>query len=232
MAERTDGPERERGTNEANSEASEWNGPDSDDERVDSTAEATDEVTAEATDDQTPEVPEDVVDEAERLTRLADEAAVDEAAEAYRDRRDDLVDDHDFTARVREEDDTLVLYPEEWVEDGTVRFDRIEDTDRAVEVSLSGPDHGAEWEAVEARNREIVDAIAERHGADHAANVRAFADFMGNHYLKPVDDATEEEREEFLTEYYPRNAWPSEEQESIVAESVGLATEVDDVPGA
>ncbi|MFA1610558.1 DUF7108 domain-containing protein [Halobellus rubicundus] len=180
------------------------------------------------------EVPDDVVEEAERLTRLADEAAVEDAAEAYRDRRDDLVADHDFTARVRDEDDTLVLYPEEWVEDGTVQFDRIDDTDRAVEVSLSGPDHGAEWDAIEERNEAIVDAIEAAHGPDHAANVRAFADFMGNHYLKAVDDATRDEREEFLTEYYPRNAWPSKKQESIVAESVRLATEtdLDDVPGA
>ena len=180
-----------------------------------------------------PEIPEDVIDEAERLTRLESEAAVDDAAEAYRERRDGLVDEHDFTARVRDEDDTLVLYPEEWVEDGTVQFDRIEDTDRAVEVSLSGPDHGAEWEHVEDENQAIVDAVETEYGPAHAANVRAFADFMGNHYLKTVADATPEEREEFLTEYYPRNAWPSKEQESIVVDSVELVAEVvdDGVPG-
>jgi len=175
---------------------------------------------------------EETVEEAERLTRLAREAAVEAAAEAYRERRDDLVDDHDYTARVRQEDDTLVLYPEEWVEDGTVRLERIEDTDRAVEVSLSGPDHGAEWDSVEEANQAIVDAVEREYGSDHAANVRAFADFMSNHYLKRVDDATEAEREEFLTEYYRRNAWPSEAQESIVAESVDLVNDVgDDVPG-
>ncbi|MFD1597398.1 DUF7108 domain-containing protein [Halobellus rarus] len=176
--------------------------------------------------------PGEAVDEAERLTRLAREAAVEAAAEAYRERRDDLVDEHDFTARVREEDDTLVLYPEEWVEDGTVQFGRIENTDRAVEVSLSGPDHGAEWDAVEEANRAIVDDVEREYGPDHAANVRAFADFMSNHYLKRVDDATEAEREEFLTEYFQRNVWPSDAQESIVAESVDLVNEVgDDVPG-
>ena len=183
--------------------------------------------------DPTPEVPAEAVEEAERLTRLAEEAAAEDAADAYRERRAALVDDHDFTARVREADDTLVLYPDEWVEDGTVQFETIDDTDRAIEVSLSGPDHGAEWEAVEARNREIVEAVAEEHGPAHAANVRAFADFMGNHYLKSVADATAEEAAEFLAEYYPRNAWPSDAQESIVAESVELVTDDpgDEVPG-
>jgi hypothetical protein len=176
-----------------------------------------------ANDDPDREVPEDVVSEAERLTRLAADAAVEAEAAVYRERRETVVDEHDFTARVREADDTLVLYPEEWVEDGVVQVDRIEDTDRAVEVSLSGPDHGAEWEAVESDNEAIVAAVAEEHGPVHAANVRAFADFMGNYYLKRVDDATDAEREEFLTEYYPRNAWPSAEQAAVVEESVALA---------
>jgi len=178
--------------------------------------------------DSEPEVPEEVVSEAERLTRLAADAAVEAEAAVYRERREAIVDDHDFTARVREDDDTLVLYPQEWVDDGVVQVERIEDTDRAVEVSLSGPDHGAEWAAVEADNEEIVETVAEAHGPTHAANVRAFADFMGNHYLKRVDDATDAEREEFLTEYYPRNAWASEEQAAVVEESIALAAEVAD----
>ena len=177
------------------------------------------------TDDGDPAVPEEVVSEAERLTRLAADAAVEAEAAVYRERRRAIADDHDLTARVREADDTLVLYPEEWVEDGVVQVDRIDDTDRAVEVSLSGPDHGAEWDAVEADNEAIVAAVAEEHGPTHAANVRAFADFMGNHYLKRVDDATDAEREEFLTEYYPRNAWPSAEQAAVVERSLALAAE-------
>ena len=174
------------------------------------------------------EVPEEIVSEAERLTRLAADAAVEAEAEVYRSRRAEIVDEHDFVPRVREADDTLVLYPGEWVENDVVQVDRIEDTDRAVEVSLSGPDHGAEWAAVEADNEAIVEAVAEAHGPAHAANLRAFADFMGNHYLKRVDDATDAEREEFLTEYYPRNAWPSPEQEAVVEESLRLATETPD----
>ena len=174
------------------------------------------------------EVPDDVVSEAERLTRLAADAAVEAEADVYRDRRAEIVEEYDFVPRVRDEDDTLVLHPEEWVEDGVIRTDRIEDTDRAVEVSLSGPDHSAEWEAVEADNETIVAAVAEKHGPTHAANVRAFADFMGNHYLKRVDDATAAEKAEFLTEYYPRNAWPSAEQRAVVEESVELAADAAD----
>jgi hypothetical protein len=182
-------------------------------------------------DDADRELPAEVVSEAERLTRLAADAAVEAEAAVYRERRASIVDDHDFTARVREADDTLVLHPAEWVDDGVVRVDRVDDTDRAVEVSLSGPDHGAEWESVEADNEAVVAAVAEAHGAAHAANVRAFADFMGNHYLKRVGDATDAEREEFLTDYYPRNAWPSAEQEAIVEESLALAAETADGDG-
>ena len=182
-------------------------------------------------DDADRELPAEVVSEAERLTRLAADAAVEAEAAVYRERRASIVDDHDFTARVRDADDTLVLHPAEWVDDGVVRVDRVDDTDRAVEVSLSGPDHGAEWESVEADNEAVVAAVAEAHGAAHAANVRAFADFMGNHYLKRVGDATDAEREEFLTDYYPRNAWPSAEQEAIVEESLALAAETADGDG-
>ena len=173
-----------------------------------------------------PEVPERVVSEAERLTRLAADAAVEAEAEVYRERRAAITDAHDVTASVSDEDDTLVLYPTEWVADGTIQVDRIEDTDRAVEVSLSGPDHGAEWADVEADNEAIVSAVADAHGQTHAANVRAFADFMGNHYLKRVDDATTDETTEFLTEYYPRNAWPSAEQAAVVEQSLELAAEI------
>ena len=95
-----------------------------------------------------------------------------------------------------------------------------------MEVSLSGPDHDAEWADVEADNEAIVSAVADAHGQTHAANVRAFADFMGNHYLKRVDDATTDETTEFLTEYYPRNAWPSAEQAAVVEESLELVAEI------
>ncbi|MFB6087295.1 MAG: rnhA operon protein [Haloarculaceae archaeon] len=174
--------------------------------------------------------PERVVEEAERLTRLARDAAVDAEAAAYREDRDSMLADHDYTARVREDDtrDVLVLHPAEWVEDGTIRPDRIENVDRGIELPLSGPGEGDDWAEIDAYNREIVATVREEHGDDHAANVTALADFMGNHYAKPIDGATREELEEFLTDYYRRNAWPTPEQRDVVEKSVRLAFEAVD----
>lgn len=176
------------------------------------------------------ELPGEAVVEAERLTRLARDAVDDAEADAYREDRADLLADHEFTARVRDDDtgETLVLHPEEWKEDGTIRTERIEDTGRAVEVSLSGPGDPDEWDAVDERNREIVARVREEYGDVHGDNAAAFADFMGNHYARPVDDATSGERAEFLSEYFPRNAWPSEEQRAVVEKSLDYVFEVAD----
>jgi hypothetical protein len=178
-------------------------------------------------------LPADVVDAAERLTRLAREAVDDDEREAYLADRDRRLADHGYAARVREADDTLVLHPAEWTEDGTVRLDRVDDTDRAAEVSLSGPG-GDDWATVEAHNAELVAAVADEAGSAHAANARAFADFMGNHYLRRVETATSEEVTEFLTEYFPRNAWPSETEAETVEESLGIlfATAETDPPAS
>ncbi|AXG06443.1 rnhA operon protein [Haloplanus rubicundus] len=166
------------------------------------------------------ELPREVVDAAERLTRLARRAVDDAEAAAYERDRDERLAEYGFTARIRESDDTLVCHPAEWLEGDTVRMDRIEDTDRAVEVSLSGSGDPESWDAVETHNAEVVEAVAERAGAVHAANARAFADFMGNHYARRVETATAAELREFLTEYYPRNAWPSDEQRDAVERSL------------
>jgi hypothetical protein len=79
-------------------------------------------------------IPEDVIDRAETLTRRIRNAIDENERTAYRDEREELLDSHGYTARVREGDtgETLVLYPVEWIEDGTVRLDRITDTTRAV----------------------------------------------------------------------------------------------------
>ncbi|QDX39803.1 rnhA operon protein [Salarchaeum sp. JOR-1] len=174
------------------------------------------------------EVPEDVVDEAERLTRLARRVGDDEEAAAYRERRDDLLAEHDFEVRVREEDDsdTLVCYPEEWLEDGTVRVERIEDTDRAAERSLSRGGEAEEWETVEEHNRAIVESVRETYGESEAANARAFADFMGNHYSRRMETATRAELREFRAEYYPRNVWPTDEQEAALERSLRAVFEI------
>lgn len=174
-----------------------------------------------------------VVEEVERLTRLARRAADPAERAAYEERRERLLAARGFEARVREADDTLVCYPANWLDDaGVVRTDRIETTDRAVEIPLSGPGDPEEWEAVEADNAALVSAVAEaadEAGAAHAANARAFADFMGNHYAKRIPRATPAEVEEFLAEYYPRNAWPSDRERALVEDSLRLLFETADV---
>ncbi|WP_226021732.1 DUF7108 domain-containing protein [Halomicrobium salinisoli] len=171
------------------------------------------------------DIPEDAIEEAERLTRLARDAVDEDESEAYREERDELVAEYDYVAREREDDDgtVLVCYPDEWVEGDTVRPERIEDVDRGVERPLSGPGEG-DYEAVAERNDEIVAAAAEA-GSVHEANVRALADFADNHYAKPIPDLTRAELEEFLDEYFVRNAWPTERQRELVEDSIRLAFE-------
>lgn len=177
-------------------------------------------------DGRVPDVPVEVVDEAERLTRLARRAEDDAAAAFYRERRDELVSDHDYVPRLREDDDTLVLYPDEWMADGTVRLDRIETTDRAVEVSLSGPGDADRYEEIAAYNDAVADAVADAHAEVHADTARTFAAFMSNHYVRPVDDATPEMRAEFREEYLIRNGWPTDEQLDAVDESLSVIESV------
>lgn len=182
-----------------------------------------------ATDDRS-ELPAEVIADAERLTRLARRTVEETEAAAYRADRDDRLAEHGFTARVRDEgtSEVLVCYPEEWVEEETIRTERIEDTDRALERRLSGPGEESEFDRVEAHNRDVVSRIKERAGEVHAANARAFADFMGNHYVRRVETATAEELRRFLAEYFPRNAFPSDEQRGVVEESLRLVFEVTD----
>ena len=184
-------------------------------------------------DERVPDVPVEAVDEAERLTRLAREAEsaeptpeIEQAAAQYRERRDALAAEYGYTARIRDEDDALVLYPDEWTEDGTVRLDRVEDTERAVEVSLSGPGDADRYREVAAYNEAVAEAVAEREAAVHARTAETFAAFMSNHYVRPVDDATPEMRVEFREEYLVRNGWPTDEQLDAVEESLSVIESV------
>ncbi|APW98251.1 rnhA operon protein [Halobiforma lacisalsi AJ5] len=177
--------------------------------------------------DDTGELPAEVVDEAERLTRLERTVPDEKEARAHADRRDDLLAEHDFTARVREDDgdDVLVLHPAEWLEDGVIRTDQVEDTSRAVELPLEGAGDPDDWDEVDAHNRELVAEVRERHGDVHGDNAAALADFVGNHYAKPIESLTAAELEEFRSEYFVRNAWPSEKQRDVIAESIELLYE-------
>ncbi|WP_408958147.1 rnhA operon protein [Natrinema sp. 74] len=177
-----------------------------------------------ANDSNSGELPRGVVDEVERLTRL-ERAAVDEnETDAYETRRADLLDDHDFTSRIRDDDgdDVLVCHPAEWHEDGVIRTDRIEDIDRAVEIPLEGTGDPDDWGEVDARNRELVAAVREANGEVHGDNAALLADFAGNHYAKPITSLTSEELAEFRTEYFVRNAWPSDKQQEMIGESIEL----------
>jgi hypothetical protein len=180
------------------------------------------------TDDFT-ELPPEAVEEAERLTHLARGAVDDDEAAAYRTRRSELLAEYGFTARVRDEDDggeTLVCHPVEWLDsDGVVDISAIQDTDRAAEVPLTGRGEQGSWADAEKYNRAIVETVREEAGSVHAENARAFADFMGNHYALPFDDARPVHVREFLDEYYPRNAWPSDEAEAELEASLRLVFE-------
>lgn len=191
----------------------------------DHTAHADTDAGSDADEQESDDLPADVIDAVERLTRLARDAVDDAEAAAYRDRRETVLEDHTYTARIRtdEDGDVLVCHPEEWHDSdaGVIRTDRIEDLSRAHEVPLSAQGAGTDdWETVEAENRELVTAVRERHGDVHGDNAAAFADFMGNHYGQRMTAATRAELEEFYTEYFVRNAWPSEAQRRMVEQSV------------
>ncbi|WP_306059493.1 DUF7108 family protein [Natronococcus wangiae] len=172
-----------------------------------------------------------VVNDAERLTRLARTAIDENERAAHLDRRDRLLDEYDFTARVREADDaTLVLHPAEWHADGVIRTDRIEDISRAIEIPLEGAEDPDDWGAVDERNRELAAEVRTTHGDVHGDNAIALADFFGNHYAKPIESATAAELEEFRTDYFVRNAWPSAKQRDVIDESIRLVFETADEP--
>ncbi|MFC6767754.1 DUF7108 family protein [Natrinema soli] len=173
------------------------------------------------------ELPREVADEVERLTRLERTAVDENEIEAYESRRDELLDEHDFTSRIRDDDgdDVLILHPEEWHEDGVIRTDRIDDIDRAVEIPLEGAENPDDWETVDEHNRDLVAAVRADHGDVHGDNAAMLADFAGNHYAKPMDALTGDELAEFRTEYVVRNAWPSEKQQNVLSESIELVFE-------
>jgi hypothetical protein len=178
------------------------------------------------------DLPEDVADEAERLTRLARRAVDENEAEAYLTERDELLEAHGFTARRREEagEETLVLHPAAWLgEDDTVRVERVEDVDRGVEIPLDGTADPDDWDAVAAHNQDVATTVAETYGEPHGATAAAFADFMGNHYAKRIEDATPAEVTEFREEYFPRNAFPTDTQKDALAQSLEYVYEIVDV---
>jgi hypothetical protein len=187
-----------------------------------------------------PDLPEEAVQEAERLTRLARRVPDDAEAESYRERRADLLAEHDYAARVRDDTDpaasdaeepTLVCHPIEWLDDaGSIDPARIDEVDRAAEVNLGGAGDPEAWDAVAARNDEVVERVREAHGEVHGANAAAFATYVSNHHAKPIPAVTADELAWFREEYYPRNVWPSEEQRATLDRSLELVYREMDVP--
>ncbi|QLK26277.1 rnhA operon protein [Natrinema zhouii] len=173
------------------------------------------------------DLPREVVDEVERLTRLERTAVDENEVEAYETRSEELLDEHDFTSRIRDDDgdDVLVLHPEEWHEDGVIRTDCIEDIDRAVEILLEGTGDPDDWESVDEHNRDLVAAVREDHGDVHGDNAAMLADFAGNHYAKPIESLTSDELAEFRREYVVRNTWPTEKQQNVLEDSIELILE-------
>lgn len=176
-------------------------------------------------------LPADVVDDIERLTRLARATRDEHEAAQYAQRRDELLSAHEFTARIREEadGDVLVCHPERWLADGVIRTDRIEDVSRAVEVPLEGAEDPEDWAAVDEHNRAIARTVRDTHGEVHGANATALADFVSNHYAKSIESLTAAELEEFREEYFVRNAWPTDRQRAVIDESIRLVFETADV---
>ncbi|MFC7230474.1 rnhA operon protein [Saliphagus sp. GCM10025308] len=180
------------------------------------------------------DLPAEVVDEAERL-RCLERNAIDEGErEAYADRRERLLEEHDYTDHVRSDDgdEVLVLHPEEWHDEeaGVIRTDRIEDLTRAVEIPLDGPGDPEDWDTVDEQNRALAAEVRTVHGDVHGDTAEALADFMGNHYAKPITSASSDELAEFRSEYFVRNAWPSEEQRDAIDDSLERIYETAEKP--
>lgn len=166
-------------------------------------------------------LPTDVIDRVLEIARGAERRG--ERDDALADIEEHLAP-HGFVPRIREDEGepVLVCYPAEWVEDGVIRFERVEEVGQAVERPLF-PSRETSWEAIASGNREVVARVRERHGRIHAENARAFADFMDNHCRRTIADATDADIAEFLDEYYPRNAWPSDDARREVERSIALA---------
>lgn len=180
----------------------------------------------------TREVPKAVVKTATRLTRRIRRDSTEARREALIDRRTALLETYGFRARVREDDLTavLVLYPEEWRDSEGIHTENISDLTRALEVPLEGPHSPEDWERVDEANRDLVGRIRTKYGDVHGDNADTFADFLGNHYAKSIESTTLTEVEEFYTDYFIRNAWPTRDQREIILESLSHLFDEADPP--
>lgn len=170
---------------------------------------------------------DDLLDQIVELTRRA-EAASDEAAATLTGRRNKLCERAGYHCRIREDPtgDVLVLFPDEWITDGVVDQSSIDDVDRAMEVPLSPTATEEDWERIHQHNLEVAAAVEDRHGPVHGATALALTTYLSNHHLRRIEEATDWELEVFRSEYFPRNAWPSESQRSTLERSIELTLDI------
>lgn len=146
--------------------------------------------------------------------------------ETARTRRERLLEAADVEAHVREDDDgpVLVLYPAEWIEDGTVDPAEVDDPDIAIEQPLTDDTTTAEadYHDIAAHNETVAEAVERRHGPVHGATAKALATYLSNHHLVRIEDATSAQLETFCEDYLVRNAWPSPEQQCLVGRTIDL----------
>lgn len=166
-------------------------------------------------------LPEAVRDRVLAIARQ-ERSAPESRRQVLEHRRGALLADHGYASRIRRDEDgaVLVCYPDDWLEAGTVDTDRIEDLDRAIELPLDRGDQDADWAEIAAANEAIADRVNAEHGQVHGANAARFVAFMNDHRGRKVETATEADIEEFLTEYYPRNAWPNDRERAAVESSI------------
>ncbi|MFB6198554.1 MAG: rnhA operon protein, partial [Halobacteriaceae archaeon] len=175
---------------------------------------------------ETDDIPPEDVDKIVRLTKLSLRATDPDEAEAYREHRDSIAEDHEYLVRLRD-GDTVICHPEEWLDDeGKIKMNAIDDTDRAIEREFDTGRADESWERIDSHNKDIARRVFEEYGATHGENAKAFADYMSNHVAKRVEDASSTEIDVFLRDYYPRNAWPSDEQRTLVVKSIRHMLEI------
>ncbi|MFP4530308.1 MAG: rnhA operon protein, partial [Halodesulfurarchaeum sp.] len=174
-----------------------------------------------------PDLPDPVFDAARAMTRAIRRETHSDPA-TIRERRDRLLDRHGYAARVREDESgpVLVCYPDHWLEDGTFQPENMESTENAVEGPLYSVPEGDSWAAIEAHNEALVERVADQFGEPHGTNAEAFGTYMANHHAARIEAATATEIEDFLAEYFPRNAWPSRAEAAAVERSLELLFEV------
>ncbi len=177
-----------------------------------------------------PDLPPSVVQTVRAMTRTA-RFATHARPDAIRERRDALLARFGYRARVRADDPvpTLVCYPDAWIEDGLLQPEQLESTDDAVEVPLSSVGSLEEFEAIEAHNQDVAQRVTDHYGALHGKTAAAFGTYMANHHNAPIEAATPSQVDHFRSDYFPRNAWPTDEQVAALDTSLELLFEVANV---